>query len=250
MHLNNKLMSGKSKGILITSPKIAIGSCSSCPAARGPCPAQGGHGPQQPATGHQGPCTAGSRRSQYTRGHGGCAGSGARAGCSVGSAQCGGAGRVLPCCRRRRADCLLVPQGRGARLLYHVPGKAMPAELPAVGQPHSSRGHVVMGVCAGGCAYLHPCPARQQARCGCLGHGGWGGLWVETGRSPQPWPSGAAGARLPTGSPGRARRRVGTGVQLGAVRALRPRSGARTSSDGRCPRRRAPSPWGCSRPAW
>lgn len=36
--LNNKLMSSKSKGILIMSPKIATGSCSSCPSSKGALP--------------------------------------------------------------------------------------------------------------------------------------------------------------------------------------------------------------------
>lgn len=47
------------------------------------------------------------------------------------------------------------------------------------------------------------------------GEGSWG-----AGLSPRPWP------------------------------ALRPQSAAGMSSGGRCPRRRAPSPWGCSQPAW
>lgn len=53
-----------------------------------------------------------------------------------------------------------------------------------------------------------------------------------------------------SGHPGQARWWAGSGVRLGPSWVLRPQSGARTSSDGRCPRRRAPSPWGCSQPAW
>lgn len=117
------------------------------------------------------------------------------------------------------------------------------------GSPTGPRGHVVMGVSVGGCAHLHPLPrdavgmvqvtgARRVGRAG-------GG---EAGVSPQPWPGCQGPAAM--GDPGWARGRVGAGVQLGPGRALRPRSGACMSSDGRCPRRRAPFPWGCSRPAW
>lgn len=241
----------KAKGILITSPKIAIGSCSSCPGSEGalPAPRWLGAGEGTVPRRHRAvkaltPLAAG--------GHGKHAvtqGAVLMLGAARAGAQCGGVGRALPRHRRRRPGCLLLLQGCGAGLLSHVSGKATPAELQAVGQPHRPQRPRCHGVVCGG--LRSPAPPAP----GCSGHGAgdWGtaggeGGGGEAGVSPQPWPGCQGPAAM--GDPGWARGRVGAGVQLGPGRALRPRSGACMSSDGRCPRRRAPSPWGCSRPAW
>lgn len=136
--------------------------------------------------------------------------------------------------------------GRGMRgwAPLCVPGKAMLAELP---QPQGPRCHG--GVCWG--LLLCALPALQ-----CSGHGAGDGhsrrgrFWAES------WA--LAKALAGVGGPGPGCVRVpqpgtaqgGCRSAVGPARALRPQSGARTSSDGRCPKHRAPSPWGCSRPAW
>lgn len=58
------------------------------------------------------------------------------------------------------AASLPVLQGYRAGVLSCILRKPMPAKLPTVGQPHSLRGHVVMGMSVRNCAYLHsalPC---------------------------------------------------------------------------------------------
>lgn len=105
------------------------------------------------------------------------------------------------------------------------------------------------GVCWG--LLLHALPALQYS-----GHGAgdgrsrWGRFWGGS----RALGTALAGAGVPgpgcvrVPQPGKAQE--GCKSAVGPARALRPRSGGRMSSDGRCPRHRAPSPWGCSRPAW
>lgn len=201
----------KAKGILITSPKIAIGSCSSCPGSEGalPAPRWLGAGEGTVPRRHRAvkaltPLAAG--------GHGKHAvtqGAVLMLGAARAGAQCGGVGRVLPRHRRRRPGCLLLLQGCGAGLLSHVSGKATPAELQAVGQPHRpQRPRCHGGVCGG----LRP-PAPPAP--GCSGHGagdwgtaggeGWGrGSWgLAAALAGVPGPGCDGGPRLGTGEGGR-----------------------------------------------
>lgn len=212
-------MVSKSKGILTTLPKIATGTCSWRLAVRGPRPTGLG---------------AGRAR--------GCPGTGTAAGMAqavpAGRGQRGR--RSVRCCRPGRAG-----RAEGCeRAPLRVPGKAMLAELP---RPRGPRCH--RGVCWG----LRSCarPALQRS-----GHGAGDGhsRWGRFRGGSRALATALAGAGVPgpgcvrVPQPGTAQ--GGRGSAAGPARALRPRSGARTSSDGHCPRHRAPSPWGCSRPAW
>lgn len=183
MHLNNKLMSSKSKGILITSPKIAIGGCSSCPGGEGALPApwqlSAGQG-TVPSSPHWVRLTALTPLAAGGEGKGAASTGCSRLGAAQAGAQCGGTGWVLLCRWRHGPGCLPVLRGHRAELLSCVPGKATLAKLPAVGQPRGPRGHVVMGVSAG---VRFPAPPAPQ----CNGHGagdghsGWEGFGVEAG---------------------------------------------------------------------
>lgn len=105
------------------------------------------------------------------------------------------------------------------------------------------------GVCWG--LSLRAPPALQHSGHGAGdGHSRWGRFWGAS----RALGTALAGAGVPgpgcvrVPQPGMAQ--GGCRSAVGPARALRPRSGARMSSGGRCPRHRAPSPWGCSQPAW
>lgn len=223
-------MISKSKGILATFPKIATGTCSWCLAVRGPARPQGLA--QARAWGYPGTGTV-AAGSDGTRGPGGCAASVAGLGAvqeELSALVQGGR------CQQRQRDAGL---GSSLRPWEGDAGRAATAPGP--------RCHG--GVCWG--LLLCALPALQ-----CSGHGAGDGhsrrgrFWAES------WA--LAKALAGVGGPGPGCVRVpqpgtaqgGCRSAVGPARALRPQSGARTSSDGRCPKHRAPSPWGCSRPAW
>lgn len=227
MHLNNKLIISKSKGILTTSPKIATGTCSWRLAVRGPArPTGPGHG-AVPALAL---LAAGTDGTHSRSGHvGSVAGLGAVQGVLSVLEQGGH-------CQQWQRDT-----GLGSPL-YPCEGHAGPAATAP-----GPLGH--RGVCWG--LLLRAPPALQYSGHGAGdGHSRWGRFWGGS----RALGTALAGAGVP--GPGCVRvPQPGTAQQgcrsaVGPARALRPRSGARTSSDGRCPRHRAPSPWGCSRPAW
>lgn len=133
MHLNNKLMISKSKGILTTLPKIATGTCSRRLAVRGPArPAGLGAGG---ARGCPGSGTAGSD-GWHTR----CPGWGQ---CRRRSGRCSRAGGR---CQQRQRDAGLgsspYPRGGDAGPAATAPGATL------------SQGRVS----AGGCSYGLPLP--------------------------------------------------------------------------------------------